>query len=152
MRSLRGLVEPDLPQRDNIKWFNTHQVLFCVVCNTSVLHLGSLCLSRLMVHLSWAGILGSVCFSFVLSFIKHFLKIYCSQALFEALQIQIKPSNMVETAGWPLISPFPFFFSFKFKKFFVGLPWWSSGWDSLLPVQGARVRSLVRELDPTCCN
>ena len=45
----------------------------------------------------------------------------------------------------------------------LGLPWWSSGkesafWASLvaqwlgvcLPVQGTRVRALVRE-DPTCC-
>ena len=34
----------------------------------------------------------------------------------------------------------------------MGLPWWSSGWDSELPMQGAWVRSLVRELDPTCRN
>ena len=33
-----------------------------------------------------------------------------------------------------------------------GLPWWSSGYDSSLPRQGARVPSLVRELDPTCRN
>ena len=33
-----------------------------------------------------------------------------------------------------------------------GLPWCSSGWDSVLPRQGAQVWSLVRELDPTCCN
>ena len=32
----------------------------------------------------------------------------------------------------------------------VGLPWWSSGEDSMLPVQGSQVRSLVRELDPAC--
>ena len=31
-------------------------------------------------------------------------------------------------------------------------PWWSSGWDSMLPLQGIRVQSFVRELDPTCCN
>ena len=31
-----------------------------------------------------------------------------------------------------------------------GLPWGSSGWDSVLPMQGARVRSLVGELDPAC--
>ena len=30
------------------------------------------------------------------------------------------------------------------------LPWWSSGLQSGFPMQGARVRSLVRELDPTC--
>ena len=30
-----------------------------------------------------------------------------------------------------------------------GLPWWRSGKDSALPIQGVRVRSLVRELDPT---
>ena len=29
---------------------------------------------------------------------------------------------------------------------FQGLPWWSSGEDSMLPPQGARVRSLVGEL------
>ena len=38
------------------------------------------------------------------------------------------------------------------KKAVWGLPWWSSGWDSVLPVQGSWVQSLVRELDPTCCN
>ena len=27
-----------------------------------------------------------------------------------------------------------------------GLPWWSGGKDSALPMQGAQVRSLVREL------
>ena len=26
-----------------------------------------------------------------------------------------------------------------------GLPWWSSGWESVLPMQGTQVRSLVRE-------
>ena len=30
-----------------------------------------------------------------------------------------------------------------------GLPWWNSGQDSELPVQGAWVQSLVRKLDPT---
>ena len=30
----------------------------------------------------------------------------------------------------------------------TGTPWWSSGYDSTLPVQGAWVGSLVRELDP----
>ena len=35
------------------------------------------------------------------------------------------------------------------KKGPWGLPWWRSGWDSTLPRQGARVRSLVRELDST---
>ena len=34
----------------------------------------------------------------------------------------------------------------------IGLPWWSSGKDSALPMQGAWVLSLVRELDLTCCN
>ena len=27
-----------------------------------------------------------------------------------------------------------------------GLPWWSSSYDSMLPLQGARVRALVGEL------
>ena len=31
-----------------------------------------------------------------------------------------------------------------------GLPWWSSGYDSVLTVQGAQVQSLLREVDPTC--
>ena len=38
----------------------------------------------------------------------------------------------------------------KKKKHNVGIPWWSSDWDSELPMQGAWVRSLVRELDPSC--
>ena len=29
-----------------------------------------------------------------------------------------------------------------------GLPWWSSGQDFMLPMQGAQVQLLVRELDP----
>ena len=32
------------------------------------------------------------------------------------------------------------------------LPWWSSGYDSMLPMWGAWVESLVRELDPMFCN
>ena len=28
-----------------------------------------------------------------------------------------------------------------------GLPWWSIGWNSELPLQGAQVRSLIRELE-----
>ena len=32
----------------------------------------------------------------------------------------------------------------------LGLPWWHSEYDSKLPMQGSQVRSLVRELDPTC--
>ena len=31
-----------------------------------------------------------------------------------------------------------------------GLPWWSSGYDSVLPMQGAWVLFLVWELEPTC--
>ena len=34
----------------------------------------------------------------------------------------------------------------------LGLPWWSSGYDSTFPKWGAQVRFLVRELDATCCN
>ena len=36
------------------------------------------------------------------------------------------------------------------KDYSSGLFWWSSGQDSALPVRGAQVQSLVRELDPTC--
>ena len=32
------------------------------------------------------------------------------------------------------------------KRMTEGLPWWSNGYDSVLPLQGARVLSLVREL------
>ena len=32
------------------------------------------------------------------------------------------------------------------------LPWWPSGQDSVLQMEGALVLSLVRELDLTCCN
>ena len=32
-----------------------------------------------------------------------------------------------------------------------GLPWWSGGWDSTLPMQGACIPSLVKELNPTYC-
>ena len=31
----------------------------------------------------------------------------------------------------------------------LGLPWRSNGWDSMLPVQGAQVQSLIMEVDPT---
>ena len=37
------------------------------------------------------------------------------------------------------------------KNLVEGLPWQSSGYDSALPMQGARVPSLVRELDPHTC-
>ena len=33
-----------------------------------------------------------------------------------------------------------------FKRKGLGLPWWSSGEDSVLPMQGARVPSSIREL------
>ena len=32
-----------------------------------------------------------------------------------------------------------------------GLLWRASGWDSELPIQGARVQSPISELDPACC-
>ena len=38
----------------------------------------------------------------------------------------------------------------KIRNVWEGLPWWSSGWDSMLPMQGAWVQSLVGELDPAC--
>ena len=31
-----------------------------------------------------------------------------------------------------------------------GLSWWSNGQDSTLPIQGAWLQSLTRELDATC--
>ena len=39
-----------------------------------------------------------------------------------------------------------------FQWCFLGLPCWSSGQDSTLPMQGICVRSLVGELYPTCCS
>ena len=33
-----------------------------------------------------------------------------------------------------------------------GATWWSRGLDSVLPMQGAWVQSLVKELDPTSYN
>ena len=35
---------------------------------------------------------------------------------------------------------------FQGKNAFMWLPWWSSGWDSELPVQGVHVQCMVREL------
>ena len=40
-----------------------------------------------------------------------------------------------------------FCYSFKVDK--LGLPWWPSDWDSMLPAEGTQVWSLTRELDPT---
>ena len=37
-----------------------------------------------------------------------------------------------------------------FKNQQAGLPWWSRGLDSVLPIQGAWVQFLVAEPDPTC--
>ena len=55
-----------------------------------------------------------------------------------------------------MLKLFPYvFFPLKLlclKNVCGGLPWWSSGKGSVLPMQGAWVRSLVRELDPSCCN
>ena len=42
--------------------------------------------------------------------------------------------------------------SWHLKNSMVGHPWWSSGQDSALPMQGTWVRSLVRKLDPTWYN
>ena len=41
---------------------------------------------------------------------------------------------------------------FPLKTLPWGFPWWSSGYDSAVPTQGAWVRFLVGELDPTCSN
>ena len=54
-----------------------------------------------------------------------------------------------------------FFYAFFIKKILfcdhlatsgLELPWWSSGSDSMLLMQGSQVQSLVRELDLTCHN
>ena len=41
---------------------------------------------------------------------------------------------------------------FSTDRIDLRLPWWSSDWDSMLPMQGAQVQLLVGELDPTCGN
>ena len=43
-------------------------------------------------------------------------------------------------------------FGFHYRKVTLGLPSWSSGRGAALPMQGARVWSLDRELDHTCRN
>ena len=45
-----------------------------------------------------------------------------------------------------------FHISFVKKIPYGGLPWWSGGYDSELPMQQALVWSVVWELDPTCRN
>ena len=35
------------------------------------------------------------------------------------------------------------------KESLEGLPWWSSGYDSMFPMQGAQIWSLIKELDLT---
>ena len=43
-------------------------------------------------------------------------------------------------------------FSILKKSTLNGLPWQPSGWDSLLPMQGAQIRSWLEGLDPACFN
>ena len=53
--------------------------------------------------------------------------------------------------AWPLLSLQKYLKSVLSTPC-LGLPWWPRGWDSVLPIQGAQVQSLVGELDPTCHN
>ena len=55
-----------------------------------------------------------------------------------------------KTAGVRRLNNLPTWLWAEFEWSRRGLPWWSSGWDSLLPMQGAWVWSLVEELDPAC--
>ena len=43
------------------------------------------------------------------------------------------------------------FFFFLHEKSSLGVSFWSSGSDSVLPVQGTQIQPLRRELDPVCC-
>ena len=43
-------------------------------------------------------------------------------------------------------STFPRLIFLIYKMGWYWIPWWSSGWDSVLPLQGPQVRSLVGEL------
>lgn len=41
----------------------------------------------------------------------------------------------------------PSYFSFQFTNILTdGLPWWSSDYDSMLPVQGTQIRTLVGKI------
>ena len=59
---------------------------------------------------------------------------------------------------WTVAHRAPLSTRFSRQEYWSGLPfpspfpWWSSGKDSTLPMQGIQVRSLVGELDATCCN
>ena len=47
------------------------------------------------------------------------------------------------------VGEFPFWSSSVqsfYLEYILERPWWSSGWDSALPMQGAQVQSLVGEL------
>ena len=70
--------------------------------------------------------------------------------------IELKsPASPALQAGSLAIGEAPYYHdSLKIQKSpdSVGLPWWSSDWDSVLPMQGARVQPLIRELDPTRLN
>ena len=57
--------------------------------------------------------------------------------------------NKIELYLW-LIDTKYFLFILKEKEY--GIPWWFSGWNSVVPTQGTQVQSPVRELDPTYCN
>ena len=72
-------------------------------------------------------------FSFLKSF--HFLMVmshFCNLGVLSLIFF----SEKVESMSRELMS----------RDSDVGLPWWSSGWDSVLPLQGAWVPSLVGEL------
>ena len=42
--------------------------------------------------------------------------------------------------------------NFVFQRDQFGASLWSNGYDSMLPKEGVQVQTLVRELDPICCN
>ena len=54
-----------------------------------------------------------------------------------------KPRSNQLRSGWEMDT---------LRASLAGLPWWSSGYDSTLPMQRTQVGSQFREPDPACCN
>ena len=82
----------------------------------------SSCYFRRVSSALWEGMLESVV-------LRHWLNLPCLKQLF------------LNSSG-----SFVVFAVLLLLKVIKGLTWWSSGYDFMLPMQGARVRSPVREL------
>ena len=69
----------------------------------------------------------------------------------ENLCINEDELGFAEVASNPNIAIVCFWGVFLHEKSFLGLSFWSSGSDSVLPMQGTQIQPLRRELDPVCC-